>query len=120
MFQLVLTALKPTGGAVAGAGYIVVRSGIFDAFVKGHGDIRPQGPLDQHTFLRSHEDVAAIGMGVEIDALLLDLSQHGQGKHLKAAAVSENGAVPIHKLVQAAQGLDHVLSGTDVKMIGVG
>ena len=59
-------------------------------------------------------------MGVELDALLADLAQLGERKDLKAAAVGEDRAVPGHEAVQAAQGLDQLVAGSDVQMIGVG
>src|SRR6185437_17162947 len=43
-----------------------------------------------------------------------------QAENLKAAAVGEDWACPIHKAVQAAQGLHHVATGAQREMIRVG
>ena len=60
-------------------------------------------------------------MGGEGHPRLGDLPQPGQGKHLKAAAVGEHRAVPLHKAVQPPHLPDHpVPRGPQVQMVGVG
>ena len=59
-------------------------------------------------------------MGVEADALFLYLPQLGQGEYLEAAAVGEDGAIPVHELVQAAQLLYQGVPRADMEVIGVG
>ena len=59
-------------------------------------------------------------MGGEVDALLLDLAQGGQGEDLEAAGVGEHGAVPGHEFVQTAALLHQLVAGTQVQVIGVG
>ena len=118
--QRLLAALQPAHRPGAGLDHIVPGRGDLDALIKGHGDVRAQVCLDAHALLRPHEDVSAVHMGVEADAVLLDLAQGGQGKDLKAAAVGEDGAVPGHELVQTAQLLDELVARTDMQVVGVG
>ena len=53
-------------------------------------------------------------------ALLLDLAKPCQRKHLKSAAICKNGLIPHHKLMQSAQFLDRLITGTHMQMIGIG
>ena len=115
-----LAALQPADGTIAGFLHIVPGRGDLDALVKGHGNIRAQIGLDAHAFLRPHKNVPPVHMGIEADALLLDLPQLGQGKDLEAATVGEDGAVPVHELVQAAHLLDQRVAGAHMKVVGVG
>ena len=59
-------------------------------------------------------------MGGEGDALLRYLTQAGQRKDLKSAAVGEDGAIPVHKPVQSAQLPHHPVSRPQVEVVGVG
>ena len=61
----------------------------------------------------------AVDMGGEIDPLLLDLPQGGQGEHLKSAGVRQNGAVPVHKLVEAPHLPHDLIAGAQVQVVGV-
>ena len=59
-------------------------------------------------------------MRMEGHALLLDLAQGRQRKHLKAARVGQHRAVPPHELVQAAHRLDDLVARADMQVVGVG
>ena len=61
-----------------------------------------------------------IDVGVEVDALFLDLSESGEGKYLKSAGIGEDRTIPVHKPVEAAELLDQLVAGPDMKMVGVG
>ena len=61
----------------------------------------------------------AVQMGGKRHALLGDLPQAGQRKHLKSAGIRQNRAVPGHELVQSSHGLNHLVAGTQVQVIGV-
>ena len=115
-----LAAFQPAEGPVAGFLNIIPGRRDLDALVKGHGDVRAQIGLDAHALLRPHEDMPPVHMGVEADALLLDLPQLGQGENLETAAVGENGAVPVHEPVQAAHLLDQSVAGAHMKVVGIG
>ena len=60
-----------------------------------------------------------VNMAGKGDALLLDLPQRGQRKHLKAAGVRQNRAIPIHKFMEAAHLAHHFVAGPQMKVIGV-
>ena len=51
--------------------------------------------------------------------LLPDPPQARQRKHLKAAAVGEDGAVPAGEFMQPAHAVDEVISGAHMQMVGV-
>ncbi len=52
-------------------------------------------------------------------ALLGDPAKLGEGKHLKSAAVGENGAVPAGEFVQSAERVDIFVAGAQVEMVGI-
>ena len=104
--------LKDAGFALAGRLGILVFCGVFHALVKRHGNIGAEVRLDAHTLLRSHEDPVAVKMGRERHALLLDLSESGQGKDLKSAGIRQDRAVPRHEFVQAAHVAHNLVTRT--------
>jgi hypothetical protein len=55
----------------------------------------------------------------EADAFLGDLAQGAQGEDLEAAGVGEDGAVPGHELVQAAEGFHHLQARAKPQVEGV-
>ncbi len=59
-------------------------------------------------------------MGIKIYALLLNLAQPCQGKHLKSAGIREDRAIPVHKFVQTAKLSDQLVAGTDMEVVGIG
>ena len=93
---------------------------IADAFVERHRDIRPEIRLDPHAVFRPHEDLPAVHMRLEMHPVVADVFRRRQGEDLKPAAVREDRPVPVHKAVQPAAGLDHLVSRSDRKMIGIG
>ena len=52
-----------------------------------------------------------IDVGVEVDALFLDLSESGEGKYLKSAGIGEDRTIPVHKPVETAELLDQLVAG---------
>ena len=73
-----------------------------------------------HALLRPHKDPAAVNVGGEGDAFLLNFPAVGQGEHLEPTAVGEDGAVPMHETVKPPHLPDHVVPWPKVEMIGVG
>ena len=118
--HLLLAACKPPGGPLHGIADVLLVRMAGRAFVKGHGDGGTQVGLDLHALLRPHKNLAAVDVGVKIDPFLLDLSQTGQGKHLKAAGVRQDRPVPVHEPVQAAELPDQLVAGAHMQMVGVG
>ena len=72
-----------------------------------------------HTLLRPDKHFMAIQMAVKGDAFFCDLSQLSQTEHLKSAAVGKDRALPAGKFVQAAHIAHHLITGSQVHMIGV-
>ena len=58
-------------------------------------------------------------MGMEVNALLPDLSQPGEGKHLKPAGIRQYGLIPRHELMKTAQLFHNLIPGAHMEMIGV-
>ena len=75
--------------------------------------------MDLHADFRAHKDAFAVHVRAEGDAFLIDFPKLGQGKHLEPAAVCEDGFLPSHKFVEAAQTLDEFVAGADMEMIGI-
>ena len=117
--MLRLAPLQPPQGSLTGGFGICIGRRVFHTLVKRHGDITAQMRLDAHAFLRPHKNPVAVQMGSKGHALFLNLAETGKGKYLKAAAVSQNRAIPPHELVKTSQGLDHVITGAQMKMVGI-
>ncbi|OPY84851.1 MAG: hypothetical protein A4E72_02090 [Syntrophus sp. PtaU1.Bin208] len=58
-------------------------------------------------------------MGLENGPFRGDFPQFPQAVNLKAAAVRQDGASPVHEGMEPAQGGDQLVSGSQVKMIGI-
>ena len=72
------------------------------AFVQGHDDIGPDDALGIHVVFRREDVLAAVYVGGEFAAFLREFADGRKRKHLEAAAVREDGAVPVLEFVQAA------------------
>lgn len=101
------------------------------AFVKSHDDVGSEIVLDFDGVLGSEIVSGAVEMGLELNAVFVDLDagfEAGvfvkifflrEGKNLIAAGVGENGPVPIHPFVEAAHFFDETVAGAEVEMISV-
>ena len=118
--MLHLAALEPAEGPLHRCLGVLIPGRVLHALVKGHGDVTAQIGLDLHGFLRAHKDPVPVDMAGEGDALLLDLPQRGQRKHLKATGVRQNRPIPIHKFMEAAHLPHHLVTGTEMQVVGVG
>ena len=61
----------------------------------------------------------AVEVRAEGDANVLDLPEGRQAEDLKAAGVGEDGAVPVHEAVQAAQLGDGLHPGPEIEVVHV-
>ena len=118
--MLDLAALEPPESPLHGRLGILVPGRVLHALIKSHGNVAAQVGLDLHGLLRPHEDPVAVDMAGEGDALLFDLPQGCQGKHLESAGVRQDGAVPVHELVEASHLPHHLVAGPQMEVIGVG
>ncbi len=73
------------------------------ALVQGHEDVHAEGELDLDRLLRRQDVAGAVQVRLERDAFLADATQRGQAEDLEAAAVGQDGPIPPHESVQAAQ-----------------
>ena len=117
--MLLLAPPEPADRTLAGLLNVIIGRGVLHALIEGHSDVAAQVGLDLHGLLRPHKDPPPVDVGGERDALLGDLPQSRQGKYLEAAGIRQDGAVPVHHLVEPAQGLHHVIPRPEVEMVGI-
>ncbi len=99
------------------SGHVVGR--VRRAFVELHDDVRVQHLLDLHGHFGRQEQLVAVDRRCECDAILGDLAQIAERKHLKAAGVREDGFIPAHETVQAAVCADRLQPWTQPQVEGV-
>ena len=69
---------------------------------------------------RAEGVLAAVNVRPEDDGVFRDLTQVLKAEALKAAAVGEGRAVPLHEAVQPAEVFHDVHTGTQVEVVCVG
>lgn len=89
------------------------------AFVKGHHNIGAYHPLGMDIVLRGEGMAGTVNVGCEFTSLLRKLTDRGKGKNLEAAAVSEDGPVPILESVKAAGLKESIQARSQVQVISV-
>ena len=112
--------LQPADGTGGGLLDVLVGGGVLHALVKGHGDGRGQVGLDLHALLGAHENALTVDVGGELNALLGDLAERGQGEHLESAAIGEDRLGPVHEFVETAHIVNELVAGANVQVVGVG
>ena len=89
------------------------------ALVQGHDDVRADDALGVHVVLRGKGMAGAVDMRGEPASFLGKLADGREGEDLEAAAVRQDGPVPVLELVQAAGLPEGVQAGTEVEVVGV-
>ena len=113
--------LGPHAGEFHGARHEAPLRRVARALVQLHADIAPELLRDRHVVLRRPEHVAAVVIrGDEAHAVVRELHGVLMREHLKAAGIREDGPVPVHERVQAAQLGDGVRAGTHSQVVRVG
>lgn len=112
-------ALQPAVSEVHATLGVLAGGGVGGALVEGHDDIGTDGALDAEAALRTEQVLAAVDVTGEGGALLGDLAAVGEAVDLVAAAVSQEGAVPLHELVESAGGFHYLHAGAEVEVVGV-
>ena len=116
-----IAALGPHARQLNRALNVGARGRIAGALVELHADVGTELHGDFHVVLGRPEHVATV---VVVDdkahALVGELDRVVVAEHLETARVGEDRAVPVHKLVQAAQLGDGVLAGAHGQVIGIG
>ena len=118
--MLDLAALQPVQRALTGCLRVLVACRVFHALVEGHRNVAAEIRLNAHALLRPHEDAPAVEVRGECHALFFDFAQARKGKYLKPAAVGQDRAVPVHKLVEAAHLAHHIIAGAQMQVVRVG
>ena len=115
-----LAAHQPAVGAIHRLFDVFVGRGVLHALVKGHRDGGSEVGLYLHTLLGAHENTLAVDMRGKFYPFLGDLAQLRERKDLKSTAVGQDRAVPVHKLLQAAQIVYKGVAGAQMQVVGVG
>ena len=115
-----LAALGPGERAVDGALDLLARGGQRDALVELHLDVGAEQALDLDGALGREQMRGPVDVRLEGDALVGDLPELGEAHDLEAAGVREDGTVPAHEVVQAAEPGDALGAGAQHQVVGVG
>src|SRR6266568_3755215 len=103
---------KGTLGPAVGALHPLPRlcrcAGICGADIQRQDNIRAECSLDPHDALRRQQVQRSIQVRLESRSLLAQFAQVAQAENLEAAAISQNGAVPVHKSMQPAKIADQL------------
>ena len=83
-------------------------------------DVGAQRLLHLDDELGREEVGRAVDRRAELDARLADLSELGEAPHLESAGVGQDGAVPAHETMEAAELTDEVVAGPEKQVIRVG
>ena len=115
-----VAAFQPGGGALHRLFCLLMRVAVLRALIERHDDIRTQIVLDIHRLFGREEVIAAVDVRGKAHAVVGDVVERGERKDLEAAAVRQNGAVPVHELMQPPCARDELVAGTHIEVIGVG
>ena len=89
-----------------------LRGGIRQALVEWVEDVHAEGVLDLDAALGGEQTKRAVDVRAEFHALFAEPSELRQAEDLEAPGVRENGPVPSHEAMEAAQLADHLVAGT--------
>ena len=112
-------ALGPAQGHLHRFPCVLASAGEGGALVEDHDDIGAQAVFDLHDLFGGEQVVRAVQVGLETDALFLNLVEFAQAEDLVAAAIGEDGTSPVHEAVQAAGPIDQLVAGTQVEVVGI-
>jgi len=118
--KIVARTLRPGSGAFESGFGDASWSRRFDAFIEDHGNVRAQCELYLSGLFRSEEMHRAVEMRTEAYPVVGDFAQIGEAEDLVTAGIGEDGAAPGHERMQAAEFADERMTGTQIKMVGVG
>jgi hypothetical protein len=92
---------------------------ILGALVKSHADVRAQRDLHIDGMLGSKEVRTAVEVRAEAHAVIGDFAQLIERENLEAPGVGKQGVWPTDESVQATHAADGLVTGAQVKVIGV-
>ncbi|MNH06159.1 hypothetical protein D3C79_655180 [compost metagenome] len=117
--KLLAGALGPAQGHLHGLARLFVGRRIGRALVEDHHDVGAQIVLDLHGFLGVEEDLLAVDGMTEMHPLLGDLANVTQAEHLETTGVGQDGALPVHEIMQIPVGAHHRLTRPQPEVEGV-
>src|SRR5262245_15343266 len=114
-----MTALRPSQGAFHRPICFEMSRWVCEAVVENHEDVGAEGHLDVDGDFRAQKLSAAIEVGLKSDPVFTDVPQRTETENLITAAVGENGPIPSHELVQAAESGNRFMTRSKKKVIRV-
>ena len=90
------------------------------AIVEDHGDIGADGGFDFHDEFGGIKMAASVDVGLEVDAVGVELAHLGEAEHLETAGIGQVGALPGGEVVQTAGFAQQIESGTQIEVIRIG
>ncbi len=111
--------LGPADGAVDGDFACGALAGVGRTLVEHHGDVRAQRILDVEAVFYVEEQLVAVEVGTEMDALVGDGAELRQREDLEASAIGQNRLVPVHELMETAGGAHDLAARAEVQVVGV-
>ena len=115
-----LAACRPGRRALHRLGHLSLGGRPGRTLIEAHDEVGPQGLLLRHRPLRAEHVLRAVVDGAEGHPAVVDLCRVAQAEHLVAAAVGEDGPVPLHERVQAAKTPHRVAPGPQRQVVRVG
>src|SRR5579884_865577 len=112
-------ALGPANRAFDGDAQIIRRCAVRRTLIQAHGDVRAEVFLDGNSAFGCQLHQRTIDVRTKHGGMIVDLARRRQAVDLKTAAVGENGTVPAHEVMQAAQFSNHIVAGPQREVIGV-
>ena len=119
-FVRFVAAFQPVARAEHRRFRLIVREAVFAALIERHNDVRAEVFFYLHCLFGREKVFAAVHVRGKFYARVGDFVEFGKRKHLKAAAVRENRAIPVHEFMQAARLFDKLVAGAHVQVVGVG
>lgn len=89
------------------------------ALVEDHGDIAAERLLYIDGGFGREQMPVSIEMGAEENSVFAHFAETVEAKYLEAARIRENGAVPVHEAVEAAELADEFMAGAEVEVVGI-
>jgi len=117
--RLVLRGARPAERLLDRLRRARVVARIRQALVEDHRDVAAQDALHLHRLLGAEEELVAVQVRAEAAALFGQLAHLREGKHLEAARVGEEGAVPSHEAVKPAGRRDDGRARSQQEVVGV-
>ena len=117
--RLLATFRRPTNRPLHRSTNLARRRGVRRAIIEDHRNVRAEDTLNLHRFLRAEEEQRAIKVRTKLNAMRLDLPDLREAEHLEAAAVGEDGLLPVDEIMKPARFGNDFEPRPDVEVIGV-